>query len=60
MRVGLASAGPVAAPASAPSFVAQLRLLTAQRGFMLVSLVSFCAFFARTGALFNIIPVLGD
>ncbi|MCC6178574.1 MAG: MFS transporter [Chloroflexi bacterium] len=42
-----------------PPFRTQLRLLAAQRGFLLISLVSFCAFFARTGALFNIIPVLG-
>jgi MFS family permease len=42
-----------------PPFGAQLRLLAAQRGFMLVSLVSFSTFFARTGALFNVIPVLG-
>jgi DHA1 family multidrug resistance protein-like MFS transporter len=43
-----------------PPFRAQLRLLTAQRGFLLVSLVSFSAFFARTGGLFNIIPILGQ
>lgn len=47
-----------AAPAPVP-FSTQLRLLTARRGFMLVSLISFGAFFARTGALFNLIPVLG-
>ena len=43
-----------------PPFRAQLRLLTAQRGFLLVSLVSFSAFFARTGGLFSIIPILGQ
>lgn len=43
-----------------PPFQAQLRLLTAQRGFLLVSLVSFSAFFARTGGLFSIIPILGQ
>jgi MFS family permease len=42
------------------SFRAQLRLLTARSGFLLVSLVSFSSFFARTGALFNLIPVLGQ
>jgi DHA1 family multidrug resistance protein-like MFS transporter len=41
------------------SFAGQLRLLTSQRGFMLVSLISFTTFYARTGALFNIIPILG-
>lgn len=44
---------------AAPSFALQLRLLTAHRGFLLVSLISFSAAFARTGALFNLIPVLG-
>jgi MFS family permease len=37
---------------------AQLRLLTAHRGFMLVSLIAFVNAVARTGALFNIIPIL--
>lgn len=46
--------------AGRPSFATQVRLLTSQRGFLLVSLVSFATFFARTGALFNIIPVLGQ
>jgi len=41
-----------------PSFVAQLRSLAATDGFLLVCLVSFTAFFARTGALFNVIPLL--
>jgi DHA1 family multidrug resistance protein-like MFS transporter len=41
------------------SFAGQLRLLTSQRGFMLVCLISFMTFYARTGALFNIIPILG-
>jgi MFS family permease len=41
-------------------FVKQLRLLTAQRGFLLISIVSFCTFFARTGALFNLIPVFAE
>ncbi len=43
-----------------PPFSAQLRILIAQRGFLLLCLVSFCSFFARTGGLFNIIPVLGQ
>lgn len=37
-------------------FIQQLRLLTSKRGFLLISIVSFCTFFARTGALFNLIP----
>ncbi|HSL47681.1 MAG TPA: MFS transporter [Candidatus Deferrimicrobiaceae bacterium] len=37
---------------------AQLRLLTSHRGFMLVSLIAFVNAVARTGALFNIIPIL--
>jgi MFS family permease len=43
-----------------PAFSAQMRLLTAQVGFVLVSLVSFVSAFARTGALFNVIPVLAQ
>ncbi len=50
-------------PASAaglppPPFHVQLRVLRATPGFLLISLVSFVAFSARTGALFNIIPSL--
>ncbi len=43
---------------SAPAFSSQLRILIAHAGFMLVSLVSFTNAVARTGALFNVIPVL--
>jgi MFS family permease len=49
------------AAASAPAevaFHAQLRLLTSHRGFLLVSLIAFVNAVARTGALFNIIPIL--
>jgi DHA1 family multidrug resistance protein-like MFS transporter len=48
------------APARAepPPFRSQMRILTAHAGFMLVSLVSFTNAVARTGALFNVIPVL--
>jgi MFS family permease len=49
------SAEALAAP---PAFAAQIRLLTRHVGFMLVSLVAFMNAVARTGALFNIIPVL--
>jgi MFS family permease len=38
----------------------QLRLLTAQLGFLMISIVSFCTFFARTGAIFTLIPTLAD
>lgn len=38
----------------------QLRLLRTIPGFGLIGLVSFSVFFARTGALFNVIPVLAD
>ncbi|HKX01795.1 MAG TPA: MFS transporter [Methylomirabilota bacterium] len=40
------------------SFRAQLRLLTAHPGFLLVSLIAFVNAVARTGALFTIIPIL--
>ena len=43
-----------------PSFAAQMRLLTLQPGFLLISLVGFAGFFARTGGLFSVIPVLGQ
>ena len=41
-----------------PSPRAQLQVLTATPGFLLVSVVSFVAFFVRTGGLFNVIPIL--
>jgi DHA1 family multidrug resistance protein-like MFS transporter len=44
--------------AAAPPFSAQIRLLTAHAGFMLVSLVGFMNAVVRTGALFNVVPVL--
>lgn len=44
---------------SAPvAYGAQVRLLTRHRGFILVSLIAFVNAVARTGALFNIIPIL--
>jgi len=46
------------AEAAEISFRAQLRLLTAHPGFLLVSLIAFVNAVARTGALFNIIPIL--
>ena len=50
-----ASAADATAP---PPFRAQVRLLTGHAGFVLVALVSFMNAVARTGALFNVIPVL--
>src|SRR6185369_4511052 len=50
--------GVSAADAAAPPFAAQVRQLTRHAGFVLVSLVSFMNAVARTGALFNVIPVL--
>ena len=41
-----------------PPFSAQVRLLTAHSAFMLVSLVGFMNAVVRTGALFNVVPVL--
>src|SRR5947208_398620 len=52
---GLVTAADAAAP---PPFAAQVRLLTSHAGFVLVALVSFMNAVARTGALFNVIPVL--
>jgi MFS family permease len=53
------AAGVSAADAAAPApFAAQVRLLAAHRGFMLVSVVSFMSAVVRTGALFNVVPVL--
>lgn len=43
-----------------PPFREQARAMFSQTGFALISLVSFGAFFARTGALFNIVPVIGE
>ncbi len=52
--------GTVEAMAPRLPFGKQLRLLTAQLGFSLIAIVSFCTFFARTGGLFNLIPTLAD
>jgi MFS family permease len=51
-------ARPHADRAAEVSFAAQIRLLTVHRGFLLVSLIAFVNAVARTGALFNIIPIL--
>jgi len=44
--------------AGAVAFLSQIRILTTHSGFMFVSLVSFMNAVARTGGLFNVIPVL--
>jgi DHA1 family multidrug resistance protein-like MFS transporter len=51
-------AGWAGAATPLPRFGGQMRLLTAHTGFMLVSLISFTSAVARTGALFNVIPIL--
>lgn len=45
---------------AAPPFTAQVRLLTAQPAFLLISLVAFANAFARTGGLFNLVPILAE
>lgn len=52
-RSGSASAG------ARPGFAAQVRLLTQQTGYLLVCLIMFMNAVARTGGLFNIVPVIG-
>ena len=47
-------------PVVRPPFFAQVRLMTVQPGFLVVTLVGFAIFFSRTGGLFNVIPVLGQ
>jgi multidrug resistance protein len=42
------------------AFREQVRLLTAIPGFSLICLVSFSTFFARTGGLFNVIPIFAE
>jgi len=48
--------------ANAPvlSFGGQVRVIAHTPGFLLICLVSFTAFFARTGGLFNVIPLLAE
>jgi len=43
-----------------PPMLEQLRQLGTSPGFVLISIVSFAAFFARTGGLFNVIPLLAE
>jgi len=41
-----------------PSFAQQIRLMSASTGFLMVSFVGFTAAVARTGAVFNVIPIM--
>jgi MFS family permease len=52
-HVGIATGGLVTLP-----FGQQIRLLGSNRPFLLISLISFAAAVARTGALFNVVPLL--
>jgi MFS family permease len=47
-----------AAPARAPPFLDQLRLMTTKVGFMLVCLTGFVHAIVRTGGLFNVVPLV--
>jgi MFS family permease len=53
---GLRESAGVARPRLA--MIEQLRLLVAIPGFGLIGLVSFSVFFARTGGLFNVVPLI--
>jgi len=44
--------------AELPSFAQQIRLMSMSTGFLLVSLIGFAAAVARTGAVFNVIPLM--
>jgi MFS family permease len=51
-------AGAPAGDPRLPPFAAQIRVLMGRLGFILVSLVGFVNAVARTGAMFNVIPIL--
>lgn len=42
-----------------PAFTLQLRIIFSRIGFLLVSLLTFVQFAARTGAIFTVVPLLG-
>jgi MFS family permease len=48
----------VVSVAALPSFGQQMRLISSNIGFMLISLIGFAAAIARTGAVFNVIPLM--
>lgn len=58
LRAVASSPSDPAASAALPPFITQMRLLTGQVGFVLVCLTSFMGAVARTGGLFNVIPIL--
>jgi MFS transporter, DHA1 family, multidrug resistance protein len=43
-----------------PGFIGQIKLITADKAFLLVCLISFAQFFARTGAIFNLVPIRAE
>ncbi|MBV9174188.1 MAG: MFS transporter [Chloroflexi bacterium] len=53
-----ASLGPSLKIGEIPSFAQQIRLMSLNVGFLLVSLIGFAAAVARTGAVFNVIPLM--
>jgi len=55
----LGGTGTARAAGRGPSFATQMRLLSEQAGFVLVSIIALMNAVARTGGLFTIIPVLG-
>jgi len=59
-RPTTAAVTPGTPPPAKPSFREQIGMLVAIPGFALICLVSFSAFFARTGGLFNVIPLLAE
>lgn len=56
----LASRPGTARPSHAGGFLGQTHFLLRSEGIVLISLVSLSAAFARTGGLFNVIPLLAD
>ncbi len=52
--------GGAAAVAAAPGFGEQVRLLSGQPAFLLISLVAFANAFSRTGALFTLVPTRAE
>ena len=57
---GLRARGTGAATAATMGFVQELRVIGRQPGFILICLVSFAAFFARTGGLFSVMPLIAE
>jgi MFS transporter, DHA1 family, multidrug resistance protein len=51
---------PVEGEAVQLSFFDQIKLVAYDKAFLLVCLVSFAQFSARTGAMFNLVPLLGE